>query len=251
MAHRGRRVPARRLTLTFDSVVADRLVAYAAAAGRRVSPVAAALITEALTYPRSEAEAESREYRRQLDQFKARLRELQNEIAARSRPDPASEPMARWEWPVDTLLEDSAWWDRWLPRLNELLGRREVPILALDRTAALEKAVDDRGYHDLLSSLFPPIVREATKLTWRSPGYAAAAASAGLDRTHAAPRADVWEPVLRHVAEALSLLESTGQVGADPYFRLRADAEITGSWLRVLRYLVGEEQAELPRQPLA
>lgn len=252
MAHRRRRVPARRLTLTFDSTVADRLMAYAAATGRRVSPVAAALITEALTHPRSEAEAEIHEYRRQLDELKARLRELQDQIASRSRPAPASETVARWEWPMDTLLDDAPWWDRWLPRLNELLGRRPVPILSVDQaTLGLEAAVDDRGYHDLLGWLFPPVASEGRKLTWRSPGYPAAAAAAGHDRTHASLRTDVWEPVIRHFAEALCLLDWTGQAGADPYFRLRAEAEITGPWLRVLRYLVGEEEPHLPRQQLA
>lgn len=250
MAHRPRRVPAHRLTLTFDRAVADRLKAYAAATGRRVSPVATALIAEALTHPRSEAEAEIREYRRQLDELKARLRELQDQIAARSRPELASEPMARWEWPVDTLLDDAAWWDRWLPRLNELLGRRPLPVLSLDQAPGLEAAVDDRGYHDLLGSLFPPVASDGTRLTWRSPGYPAAAAAAGHDRTHASPRTDVWEPVIRHFAEALCLLDWTGQAGADPYLRLRAEFEITGPWLRILRYLVGEEEPQLPHRRL-
>jgi hypothetical protein len=251
MAHRRRRVPARRLTLTFDSAVADRLKAYAAAAGRRISPVAAALITEALTHPRSEAEAEIREYRRQLDELKARLRELQDQIAARSRPEQASEPLARWEWPVETLLGDDTWWDRWLPRLNELLGRRGVPLLPMGHEEASTDLVDDRGYRDLLGYLFPPISSEGDTLTWRSPGYPAAAASGGRDLAQATPRTDVWEPVIRHFAEALYLLESTGQVGADPYLRLRAEAEITGSWLRVLRYLVGEEDPQVPHRRLA
>ena len=53
--------------------------------------------------------------------------------------------------------------------------------------------------------------------------------------------------IIRHTAEAVCLLESTGSPGADPYLRLRAEAEITGSWVRVLRYLVGEDEPELPR----
>jgi hypothetical protein len=251
MAHRRPRVPARRLTLTFDSAVADRLKAYAAAAGRRVSPVAAALITEALTHPRSEAEAEIREYRRQLDDLKARLRELQDQIAARSRPSPGSEPMARWEWSVHALLDDGAWWDRWLPRLNELLGRRSMPVLPGDHTSGLEMVVDDRGYHDLLGSLFPPVASNGTTLTWRSTEYPAAAEAAVHNRTQASPRTDVWEPVVRHVTEALCLLDWTGQAGADPYLRLRAEMEIAGPWLRTLLNLVGEEEPQLPRQRLA
>ena len=90
-------------------------------------------------------------------------------------------------------------------------------------------------------------------MTWRSPDYPVAARreDAGVDvgsRTLA--RAQVWEPVLRHVAEALCALESTSQPGADPYLRLRAEAEIAGPWARILRYLVGEEEPELPRRRL-
>ena len=247
----GRRRPARRLTLTFDSVVADRLKAYAAAEGRRVSPVAAALITEALTYPRSEAEAEIREERRQLVELKGRLRELQKQIAARSRPDPASELMARWEWPVATLLKDVGWWDRWLPRLNELLGRQSGHRLILDRPSSPADPLDDRGYYDLLGFLFPPVGAHRAVVTWRSLDYPRSAQLPVRDNSDVASPIHVWEPVLRHVVEALSLLETTGRAGADPYLRLRAEAEITGPWIRVLRFLLGEEEPDLPRQRLA
>jgi hypothetical protein len=117
--------------------------------------------------------------------------------------------------------------------------------------------VDERGYSDLLGFLFPPITDPSGPLTWRSADYPAAAAiaDAGDSGAEGGPRrslrAQVWEPVIRHVAEALCALESTGEPGADAYLRLRAEAEITGPWARTLRHLVGEEEPELPRRRLA
>ena len=116
--------------------------------------------------------------------------------------------------------------------------------------------VDERGYSDLLGFLFPAIQDPQGTLTWRSPDYARAATIADAPgaegtRPRTSTRAQVWEPVIRHVAEALCALESTGEPGADAYLRLRAEAEITGPWARTLRHLVGEEQPELPRRRLA
>ena len=55
-----------------------------------------------------------------------------------------------------------------------------------------------------------------------------------------------WEPVIRHVAVALCALELTAAPHADPVLRIRTEAELTGSWLRTLRLLTGEETADLP-----
>jgi hypothetical protein len=227
--------------------VADRLTTYANAAGRSISKSAAALITEGMAHPRSEAETELRDYRRQIEELKARLHDLQRQLAEH-RERGADQAAARWEWPVSVLLEDASWWDRWLPRLHELFGRRSAHLPAIGHSLSSEVLLDTHGYHDLLGSLFPATGRGGETLTWRSPDYSSAN---GLGQDGLEARAQVWEPVIRHVAEALCLLERTGQADADPYLRLRAEAEITGTWLRVLGYLVGEEHPELPRQRLA
>jgi hypothetical protein len=48
-------------------------------------------------------------------------REIVGRRASRGRRGAAA-ARPRWEWPLEKLLADDAWWDRWLPRLYELLG---------------------------------------------------------------------------------------------------------------------------------
>ena len=113
--------------------------------------------------------------------------------------------------------------------------------------------MDERGYNDFIGFLFPPVADHHQTVTWRSPVYPQATRRSGAPAVltnRSTERADVWEPVIRHTAEALSLLEATGRPGADPYLRLRAEAEITGPWVRILHYLIGEDEPELPRQRL-
>jgi hypothetical protein len=254
MARPRRGAVVRRYHLTLDPQLADRLVAYAATTHQPISTAAAALITDALSGEHADVRLALHETRRQLEEMAARLRVLQDQLAGLTGRTSADQQAARWEWPVEMILADAVWWDRWLPRLHELLGRRLAPILSQPgRTASDETNVDGRGYNDLMGFLFPPIVRAGHQLTWRSPEYPIASGVAnprhGSLRTGS--RGDVWEAVIRHVAEALSLLESTGQAGSDPYMRLRAEAEITGPWTRVLLYLVGEDEPHLPQQRLA
>jgi hypothetical protein len=166
-------------------------------------------------------------------------------------PAPDRPRGARWEWPLEALLRDEPWWEAWLPRLYELLGHE----LQGQFTAADQVPRDDRGYVDLMAYLFPPI----DDVTWRSPAYrqAALAASAAPTafpamRTARVPqRGLVWEPVLRHVAEALAALESTGAEGTDAYLRLRAKAEIIGPWSEALYRLIGEGALRAPARQLA
>jgi hypothetical protein len=143
---------------------------------------------------------------------------------------------------VEESLADTSWWDRWLPRLYEVLGRANAGLPYLDSDG--DPPTDGRGYADLMARLFPPV----GAVTWRAPRYAEAVAesgSAGPPPAHRpAPRAQVWEPVLRHVALALCALEASGQPGANPYLRLETLARLTGSWLRVLGSLVGEGEAQ-------
>jgi hypothetical protein len=257
--------PPRRYKLTVPAPIADRLDAYALASHQPAARAAAGLMLAALDRIDTPEGAELLEARRQVQELTGRVEALRRQLAERAGAGAVQQPEPRWEWPLAVLLADAEWWDRWLPRLYELLGRHLAPQAASssrrpaygerERTPAPEPMVDERGYADLLGFLFPAIRDPQGTLTWRSPSYAAAAAiadAAGAESgATTSTRAQVWEPVIRHVAEALGALESTGEPGADAYLRLRAEAEITGPWARTLRHLVGEEQPELPRRRLA
>lgn len=243
-----RTLPARRYHLTLDQPVAEELAAYAAATHRPISTAAATLIADALSDRRAADGKHVREARRQVEEVAARVQALHRQVTAGPGNHKPTDP-PRWEWPMETLLADTPWWDRWLPRLSELMGRRSATV----PLGPPQEAHDARGYIDVLELLFPPVVSDGTRCTWRSAAYPDAAGRDG-DRgrraVHSAARADVWEPVIRHVVEALCLLERTGQPGADPYLRLRAEAEISGPWARILLYLVGQEAPAVPRERL-
>ncbi len=68
-------------------------------------------------------------------------------------------------------------------------------------------------------------------------------------------RAEVWEPVVRHVALALTALEMTCQDARDAYTHLRVEAEVRGEWLWTLGAMLGEGRSprpdNLPRDELA
>lgn len=252
--------PVRRIHVTLDLDAGARLGLYAEAAGRPLATAATELLGDALARLDTDEGEELREARRQLDEERGRVAALRRQLAAAAGRDRTEQRVPRWEWPLDVLLDDAGWWDRWLPRLYELLGRRLVaaeppgrlPAYG-QRQAEQQPVLDERGYSDLLSFLFPPIAVAGEAITWRSLDYPRTA-----EREHAGERssltatarAQVWEPVVRHVAEALSALESTGEPGGDPYLRLRTEAEIVGPWARILRHLVGEEEPELPRRRL-
>jgi hypothetical protein len=153
-------------------------------------------------------------------------------------------PAPRWELPVDKLLADTSWWDRWLPRLYELLGRADAGIPYLDSNG--ETPADDRGYTDLMGRLFPP----AGSVTWASPDYPLtvekSACRGANDGLRPPGRVQAWEPVLRHVTLALCALEDSGQSAANPQLRLETLTRLTGTWVTVLNALVGEKSAHLP-----
>lgn len=250
-------VPSRRYHLTLDGPQADRLDAYADATRRPAATAAAALLGDALVRLDTDEGAELREARRQIEELTARVGALRRQLAERTGGELAEPSAPRWEWPLDVLLADAEWWDRWLPRLGELLGRRLAVQLPLTRRQAFgargldsPPVVDERGYADIMGFLFPPLRDAGATVTWRSLDYPAAA-DRHLASYPDAPRtlAQVWEPVIRHVAEGLCLLHVTGEPGADPYLRVRAEAEIVGTWSTILRNLVGEDQPDLPSRP--
>lgn len=122
-------------------------------------------------------------------------------------------------------------------------------------------AVDHRGFIDLLSYLFPDIPNEqARPIPWHSPAYGEHARRAWEQATVASPmrqrpvRAEAWEPVLRHIARALTALETTSQCPDDAYTHLRVESEIRGEWMRTLAAILGEHDGigrHLPRDRLS
>ncbi len=260
MARPRRTTPTKRYHLTVSMEFAARLDAHASGLRQRPATVAASLLEDALERAvsgRQEHEPESEELadaRRHIHELNRRVSILRAQHAKR-RPTPefsstsvidGSSP--RWEWPLPVLLSDDEWWDRWLPRLYELLGRQLIQYAPMPG-----EVLDRRGYADLMTFLFPPISRgTAMVVTWRSPNYGELAGLEEATEAAAGPvRAQVWEPVIRHLTEALSALEATGKPSADPYLRIRAKAEIVNSWVDILRNLLGETAPALPRDKLA
>jgi AAA domain/TrwC relaxase len=158
--------------------------------------------------------------------------------------------LPRWRWPLDALLADRQWWEEWLPSLGELLSRDA----AQDRgygDADTPLAVDGRGFADLLDHLFPTMEDEThQQVRWHSSGYGHCAlrawqsARATRSLQGRPVRAEVWGPVIRHVAVALTALQTTSQTPNDAYTHLRVEAELRGEWLRTLRSILGEETSE-------
>jgi hypothetical protein len=162
-------------------------------------------------------------------------------MAAPPDDDP---PAPRWERPVEHLLTDTDWWDRWLPRLYEVLGRADSAILILDEDG--NAARDERGYIDLLGRLFcrqgPSLGGRPSTLGSRRRGPLPGAHDGGRPPA----RIQAWEPVIGHVALALCALEDTGTPGSSPHLRLETLTRLTGTWVPVLNALVGGGSARLP-----
>lgn len=241
----------RRYHLTLETVEADLLDAYADQMAKPPATVAARLLTTELRRVTSGGD-ELAEATRQLEQMRtanAALRRRLNEAGIDGELD-----IPRWERPMSELLHDREWWTTWLPRLYQLLGR-QPNLYGRNRIDVL----DERGYPDLLCFLFRPVRDRGGRVLaeWHSPYYAdhatreleATGAGPGSSDTGATPaRPAVWEPVVRHVAVALCALEQTAGLGAEPLFRIRTEDEITGAWLRTLRWLTGSEIPDLPGQ---
>jgi hypothetical protein len=257
MSRQRNQVPSDRFNVSLPRPVAE-LVRQLAHDQRRSGPATiAALVAGAIMQDEEGQEAEEarvqasplyRELEREKERLAAALSETRRQLAQMRKTTPAElAETPRWAWPLDCLLADAEWWSSWLPRLYELLGSDAGNYSSRER-----EALDERGYVDLMTHLFPPI----GDLTWRSPRYREAslaeAASqpantmlSGLGRSHA------WEPVIRHVARALAALEATEQTGADAYHAMRVQAEISGPWIMVLRHLLGGSLPELRELPRA
>jgi hypothetical protein len=158
----------------------------------------------------------------------------------------------RWEWPIEAILADGRWWDRWLPDLNELMGRKLTPPrISGDYEHRPKPVLDRRGYADVLEFLFPTIAGPRGAVTWRSPQYPHVAAITNGDESDAG-LVYVWESVLRHVTRALCALEETGQPTATAVMGVLTQDHIAGPWLRTLRRLTGEDEpSDLPTKRLA
>jgi len=241
----------RRCYLTLEPADADALDVYAREEGLPAATAAARLLLDALRRAMSPEADELAAARRRVAVLETEKDSLQRRLRAANAVDQASN-LPRWEWPVEDLLADRDWWELLLPRLYEVLGRQTHvydPSLIV---------ADDRGYVDLLGLLFPAIREQAGAVAeWHSREYPAHAkrhwqhhaASSGIATEIAVgcQAAAMWEPVVRHVAKALSALEITSAPGADPILCIRAEDDIAGAWLRTLRRLTGADRADLPR----
>ena len=170
MARRRNQGRTWRCNPSISEEAAERLKAYAASVDRRPTTAAAEVLLAGLAAAAGGAGEELAELRRRNqelhDQVDALRRgQLENREAADAADDEPQAP--RWERPVEELLADTRWWDRWLPRLCELLGRGETGFDYLDGDG--EAPTDARGYTDLMGRLCPPI----GLVTWRSPSYPA------------------------------------------------------------------------------
>lgn len=213
-----RTAPARRFNLTLDESDLALLIAYSQQAGHPPTRVAGDLLRAVLRGAKGD--------NGQLDsiQVEATLRLLRGESDQPTRIEP------RWEWPIEAILADSRWWERWLPDLNELMGRELQDMKDDHRRRAPVR--DRRGFADLMEFLFPA----CDGVTWRSPNYPHLDHPAKKEPQHLY---SLWESVIRHVVTAVALLEQVAQPGTQPGARILAQDQIIGPWLRVLKHLVG------------
>lgn len=251
-----------RLGLTLDPDEHARIVAYAREAGRPVATVAKRLVLQMIDGhdPDAAAAALSRE-RDRVRQLESEVTRLQAQLTQRQTAVELAGRLPRWRWPLETLLDDDPWWDDWLPLLGELIGRRLEYDRGYDDRPAEAAVVDGRGFADLMRYLFPDLRDEGGEVVpWRSPAYPRHAwlawenAGSRSSLRQRPMRAAVWEPVIRHVARALTALETTSQAHGDAYTHLRVEAEIRGEWMRTLGAMLGEGGGQrpdhLPRDPI-
>jgi hypothetical protein len=216
--------PARRFNLTLSKTEHDLLAAYAQELGQPPTRVAGDLLRKILYG------AQDQDGRVDQGQVEAMLRALRGESDQPAQYEPI------WEWPIEAILADARWWDRWLPDLNELLGRKLAA--RKDPQGRRDPVLDRRGYADVMEFLFPAVATPTGTVTWRSPQYphlvSNSANEAGGDVYH------LWESVIRHLATALEALQKVAEPKTEPTTRILVQDQITGPWLRTLKNLIGE-----------
>ncbi|MBJ7597753.1 hypothetical protein [Candidatus Nephthysia bennettiae] len=216
-----------RVYLSLDEPDMALLKAYALQTGRPAATVAGQLVVNMLRGARDSSGAVDPELIANV------LQQLKGDTKS-----PVQLP--RWRWPLDRLLghRERQWWDRWLPQLNQLMGRTLEPndIALGERSGPL---LDDKGYSDLLEFLLPT---QGT-VSWRSLDYRKCM------RPELRP---TWEPTIRHVARALEALEDAESTEAGANASILVQANISGPWLRTLLAITGLQPPELlPKQRLA
>jgi hypothetical protein len=238
----------RRYHLTLEAADANLLDAYARDQANPAATIGTNLLVEALRRATSGTDEPAAE-RRMVADLQAANATLRRRLQAAGTSTEAP-PVPRWGWAIEGVLADRAWWETWLPRLNELLGRR-YPRYGM----GAEEAFDARGYADLMAFLFPPVRQNGRVVAeWHAPEYPRWALYVARSEEHvieatAPARPALWEPVIRHVVVALCALEQTSIPGADPVLLIRTENEVASSWLRTLRRLTGEDAADLPDAP--
>src|SRR5215471_13932759 len=132
MSRHRNEVPTDRFNVSLPRPVANQVKSLAEAQRTSGPAAIAALVTSAIQSDPDEQDADevrilaSAPYQRLMAE-KERLAEVLSDARRRlAEQQRASsdemEQTPRWAWPLDCLLADAAWWDRWLPRLYQLLG---------------------------------------------------------------------------------------------------------------------------------
>ncbi len=236
MARPRNKVRSGRVYLTLPEPDVALLEAYARQAGRPVATFGGEVLFKVL---------------RGLDQdpdMPPDPQQISNVIQAlRGEPSTSSEPHYRW--PLEALLRDSRWWDRWYPQLCRLMGSQQP----YDRSrrygeTAAGSGLNAEGYVDVLEFLFPALAKQqGGVVTWRDPNYPALAGSrTATEGPPPQPLAAVWEAVIRHVALALCALEDAQAASA----LILVESQLRHDWLAVLVSLTGEAQPPAsPRLP--
>jgi hypothetical protein len=227
MGRPRRQEPARYVHLTLEPSDFDLLDAYVHQVGAPAATLARGIVVDVLRGA-------------QLPDGSVDPSLIESTIRAlRGEPIHRPQEVPRWEWSLEAILADRRWWDRWLPELNELMGRDLMPKTAHraydDQRRRIEPSpvADSRGYADLMEFLFPLVTRpRGGAISWRSLEYPATAAPQNTNE--AAPAlSHIWESVIRHVTKALCALEKTAEPRADP-----VSAILTQDHIRVVSGVV-------------
>jgi hypothetical protein len=113
-----------RLGLTLGLDEYARVMAHARQEGRPVATVAKRVLLEAIDgHDPNAAAAALRRERDRVRDLEAEVTGLEAQLAQHVATADLAARLPRMRWPMEALLADRPWWDEWLPRLGELLGR--------------------------------------------------------------------------------------------------------------------------------